>query len=229
MRKRGRAGQRPETAGNATEHYGGDAQRYTDVNKQRQLELATACRRLLALAGGAQEQEQEQRGRDPGASAPAPCRPLLMDIGCGSGLSSAALQGCEWVGVDISPAMLTLAQQQPGCTGRLALADMSQGLPLRPACLDGAISVSAAQWLCAHSQPTVAMRRLFGGLHTALRPGARAALQVYLEGEAGAGAPVLIAPAAAAPTSPQSLAWEPALGCRSPAPCLQTTPRCAQC
>ncbi|KAJ9505881.1 hypothetical protein QJQ45_017851, partial [Haematococcus lacustris] len=37
--------------------------------------------------------------------------PLVLDLGCGSGLSAAALReaGCYWVGVDISPDMLRLA------------------------------------------------------------------------------------------------------------------------
>jgi hypothetical protein len=40
------------------------------------------------------------------------------------------------------------------------------------------------QWLCINPDPAAALRRFYAGLHRALRPGARAALQVYPEGEA---------------------------------------------
>ena len=79
--------------------------------------------------------------------------------------------------------MLQLAQASPAAAGCVCLADMAQGLPLRPASADGAVSVSAVQWLCAHAQPEAALARLFAALHACLRLGARAALQVYLEGQ----------------------------------------------
>ena len=46
--------------------------------------------------------------------------------------------------------------------GDLLLGDMGQGVPLRPAMFDGAVSISALQWLCnadktSHSPP----KRLF--------------------------------------------------------------------
>ena len=60
---------------------------------------------------------------------------------------------------------------------------MGQGLPFRPGCFDGAISISALQWLCyedskAHSTKARLMR-FFSSLYTVLRRGARAALQFY--------------------------------------------------
>jgi len=60
---------------------------------------------------------------------------------------------------------------------------MGQGLPFRPGCFDGAISISALQWLCyedskAHSAKARLMR-FFSSLYTVLRRGARAALQFY--------------------------------------------------
>jgi 18S rRNA (guanine1575-N7)-methyltransferase len=76
---------------------------------------------------------------------------MLADLGCGSGLSCAALQqrtaSAAWVGLDVTPEMLRIAAQQPSraCLGHLAVADLGQGLPLRALCLDGAISISAVQ------------------------------------------------------------------------------------
>ena len=74
---------------------------------------------------------------------------LLLDLGCGSGLSGEALseQGHVWVGTDISPAMLDVAVERE-VEGDLCLHDLGDGLPLRAGAFDGAISISAVQWLC---------------------------------------------------------------------------------
>ena len=110
---------------------------------------------------------------------------LLLDLGCGSGLSGEALteQGHIWVviwgwvewggevllrlppgpagaladlaapapppvqGTDISPAMLNIACERE-VEGDICLHDLGHGLPLRPGTFDGAISISAVQWLC---------------------------------------------------------------------------------
>ena len=126
---------------------------------------------------------------------------MLADIGCGSGLSCRALQasGAAWVGTDITREMLQLAAADGGCTGRLARADFGQGLPLRPGCLDGAISISAVQWLCSsggegQAGPPPAMLRFFQALHACLAPGAAAALQVYPHGGGGSGGAFLPGP-----------------------------------
>lgn len=55
--------------------------------------------------------------------------------------------GHEWVGIDISPAMLNVARDRQ-VDGDLVLGDMGMGLPFRAGTFDGAISVSAVQWLC---------------------------------------------------------------------------------
>lgn len=53
--------------------------------------------------------------------------PLLLDIGCGSGLSGEVLTeaGYDWLGLDIAPAMLRIAQQNQA-RGDLILADIGQ-------------------------------------------------------------------------------------------------------
>eukprot|EP00800_Vazella_pourtalesii_P013282 TRINITY_DN315_c0_g1_i3.p1 TRINITY_DN315_c0_g1~~TRINITY_DN315_c0_g1_i3.p1 ORF type:complete len:230 (-),score=67.34 TRINITY_DN315_c0_g1_i3:532-1221(-) len=111
---------------------------------------------------------------------------FLLDIGCGSGLSGEYIseQGHHWVGVDISPAMLEVARERE-VEGDLLLGDMGQGLPFRPGTFDGAISISAVQWLCNADtklhNPVRRMSMLFSSLYACLRRGAKAVLQVYPE------------------------------------------------
>ena len=76
-----------------------------------------------------------------------PC--LLLDVGCGTGLSGEVLEeeGHTWMGCDISRDMLGVAQQRE-VEGELIHSDMGTGLPFRQGAFDGAISISAIQWLC---------------------------------------------------------------------------------
>ncbi|KAK3244534.1 hypothetical protein CYMTET_45855 [Cymbomonas tetramitiformis] len=111
---------------------------------------------------------------------------LLLDIGCGSGLSGQTIseEGHHWIGMDISPSMLEVAQEIEA-EGDLLLADMGQGVPMRPAMFDGAISISAVQWLCnadstAHN-PRLRLKQFFSTLYRSLARGARAILQIYPE------------------------------------------------
>ena len=68
---------------------------------------------------------------------------LILDVGCGSGLSGKALEeaGHVWVGCDISPSMLDIAQQQESDVGDVMRHDMGLGLPFRRACFDGALDL----------------------------------------------------------------------------------------
>lgn len=50
-------------------------------------------------------------------------------------------------GVDISKSMLDVALERE-VDGDVCLADMGHGLPFRVGTFDGAISISAVQWLC---------------------------------------------------------------------------------
>ena len=109
---------------------------------------------------------------------------LLLDIGCGTGLSGGELsaEGHMWVGVDISRAMLEQAADR-GVEGDLAEADIGHGMFFRPGTFDGAISVSVLQWLCHiyknEHKPKSRLRKFFQSLFNALRPGARAVFQFY--------------------------------------------------
>ncbi|KZV34785.1 S-adenosyl-L-methionine-dependent methyltransferase superfamily protein isoform 1 [Dorcoceras hygrometricum] len=109
-----------------------------------------------------------------------------IGIGCGSGLSGETLteNGHQWIGLDISQAMLDVALERE-VEGDLVLSDMGQGLGLRPGVLDGAISISAVQWLCnadkSSHEPRLRLKAFFGSLYRCLARGARAVMQVYPE------------------------------------------------
>jgi len=109
---------------------------------------------------------------------------LVLDIGCGSGLSGQLLTEDEhtWIGMDISSSMLGVALEND-VEGDLFLADAGQGVPFRPGTFDAAISISAVQWLCnAESSDETAQGRLsrfFNGLYASLRRGGRAVCQFY--------------------------------------------------
>jgi len=111
---------------------------------------------------------------------------LLLDLGCGSGLSGGILErnGHLWVGLDISSSMLEVALERE-VKGDLFQADLGQGLFFRPGAFDGAISISALQWLCnadkKSHEPRRRLSRFFQSLFQCLSRGARAVFQFYPE------------------------------------------------
>jgi len=111
---------------------------------------------------------------------------LILDVGCGSGISGSILEenGHFWVGMDISPWML-LAAIEREVEGDMMLSDMGAGFKFRPGTFDGAISISALQWLCNCDkkgfEPYARLRRFFSSLFSCLKRGARAVLQFYPE------------------------------------------------
>lgn len=137
-----------------------------------------------------------------------PC--FLLDIGCGSGLSGSVLedQGHIWVGIDISSAMLSECDEKNGILilavtgilailtipdvakereveGDLILSDMGQGVPFRAGSFDGAVSISALQWLCnadkTSHNPVKRLYQFFSSLFASLSRTARAVFQFYPE------------------------------------------------
>lgn len=116
---------------------------------------------------------------------------LLLDLGCGSGLSGQVLEeeGHSWVGVDISDSMLDVAverkQDQDISACDFLLGDLGQGLPFRAGSFDGAISISALQWLCnadkTSHRPVQRLLSLFTSLYSCLSRGSRAVFQFYPE------------------------------------------------
>ena len=109
---------------------------------------------------------------------------LLLDIGCGAGLSGRAVEmkGHRFVGTDISRPMIDVAMER-GVEGDMLQHDMGTGLPFRPGSFDGAISISAIQWLCNADRkehiPPLRMKKFFTTLYKVLTRGARAVLQFY--------------------------------------------------
>lgn len=114
-------------------------------------------------------------------------RCLLLDVGCGSGLSGEVLSehGHQWIGFDISEYMLKVAQEDNECEGELVLQDMGKGCPFRPGVFDGAISISAIQWLChansKNENPKKRLHHFFQTLYGVLDRGSRAVFQFYPE------------------------------------------------
>ena len=77
--------------------------------------------------------------------------------------------------------MLRLARETRTSAGRLCTSDMAQGVPLRTAAFDLAISISAVQWICANEHPEKAVQCFFNALWRCLKADGKAAFQVYLE------------------------------------------------
>lgn len=107
---------------------------------------------------------------------------LLLDIGAGTGISGAVLSEYEhmWVGMDISRGMLEVAAGNEENEGDLIESDMGHGFGYRPGTFDGAISISALQWLCSAEQrcqnPVKRLNKFFSSLYACLIKGARCAL-----------------------------------------------------
>lgn len=134
-----------------------EAQKYTNNTRiiDIQVQMCERAIELLAI--------------DPNDDAPQ----LILDIGCGSGLSGSVLeeQGHVWIGVDISQSMLDVAVERE-VEGDLLLGDMGQGMPFKAGTFDGAVSISALQWLCnadkkSHNPPK-RLHQFFSTLYSSL-------------------------------------------------------------
>lgn len=88
-----------------------------------------------------------------------------------------------WIqGTDISPSMLDIAHDRE-VEGDVCLSDLGHGVPFRMGSFDGAISISAVQWLCnadaSYHDPRKRLKRFFETLYACLSKGGRAVLQIY--------------------------------------------------
>lgn len=87
-----------------------------------------------------------------------------------------------WIGLDISKAMLDVASERE-VEGDVLHADMGHGFGFRPGTFDGAISISALQWLCSAEKscqnPYKRLQKFFSSLYACLIKGARCAFQFY--------------------------------------------------
>lgn len=90
-------------------------------------------------------------------------RPFLLNVGSGSGLCGSVLSetNIEWVGTDISRSML----RNDEASSELIEMDCFSQLPFRDQMFDGAVSVSAVQWVCvassAENQCLIFMKEMF--------------------------------------------------------------------
>lgn len=157
---------RPEQVAPAEYYYNEEeAQKYTNNTRIIEVQSSMSQRAIELL-----------QLKEPGC--------LILDLGCGSGLSGSELteQGHFWIGLDISPSMLDVALDRE-VEGDLILSDLGNGFNFAPGCFDGAISISALQWLCnaekTSHNPYKRFARLFESLYKALVRGARAVLQFY--------------------------------------------------
>jgi 18S rRNA (guanine1575-N7)-methyltransferase len=161
---------RPEHLGPPEYYYNeSEAYKYSSNSRIRQIqtEMAERALELLALPMDGE-------------------RNLILDLGCGSGLSGCILEeaGHDWIGMDISKPMLQIAQDDDESLS-LMLSDMGQGIPFRPGTFDGCISISALQWLCHANRscenPYKRLSRLFVTLFASLCRGGRAVFHFYPE------------------------------------------------
>ena len=83
-----------------------------------------------------------------------------------------------WLGLDISKAMLNVAAERE-VEGDVLLSDIGHGFGFRAGSFDGAISISALQWLCSAEKscqnPWKRLCKFFSSLYAVLIKGARCA------------------------------------------------------
>lgn len=114
---------------------------------------------------------------------------LVLDLGCGTGMGAATMRelGINFIGSDLSEAMLREAVERDlNEGGDFAVADMGSSMAFRDGIFDGAISISALQWLLNADggekyEPYKRLRILFTSLRRVLKRGARAVFQFYPE------------------------------------------------
>ena len=160
---------RPEHSAPPEIFYGSEeAQKYTTNSRMIEIQTTMSERAMELL----------------GLPSDVPC--FVLDLGCGSGLSGECLteNGHYWVGIDISKAMLDVAQERE-VEGGLVLGDLGDGMPFKAGAFDGAMSISALQWLCnadkSYHNPVKRLFKFFTTLYACLSRGARAVFQFYPE------------------------------------------------
>uniref|UniRef100_V5IIY5 Protein carboxyl methylase n=1 Tax=Ixodes ricinus TaxID=34613 RepID=V5IIY5_IXORI len=113
---------------------------------------------------------------------------FILDLGCRQrtqAATSSRNRGHVWVGVDISQAMLNRGTGRAKLRGDMLLGDLGHGVCFRAGAFDGAISISALQWLCnadkkSHN-PVQRLHKFFSSLYACLSRGKRAVFQFYPE------------------------------------------------
>lgn len=113
-------------------------------------------------------------------------RGLVLDIGCGSGISGSVLSehNLPWIGCDISEDMLRLCKEKEEYL-EICRIDIGEGLHFLPGTFDAIISVSAIQWLFQtfkkEHDPRKRIRTFFTSLYSISKTNTRCVLQFYLK------------------------------------------------
>lgn len=114
---------------------------------------------------------------------------LILDLGCGTGMGGATMEelGINFIGSDLSEAMVKQAvERELNEGGDFTVSDMGAPMSFRDGIFDGAISISALQWMLNADggekyEPYKRLRILFTSLRRVLKRGARAVFQFYPE------------------------------------------------
>ncbi|KAI5192152.1 18S rRNA (guanine1575-N7)-methyltransferase [Nematocida minor] len=120
---------------------------------------------------------------------------FVLDIGCGSGISTEHIldNNNYVVGIDISMKMLDLAKERIGSLTYnevpankycdFAAVDIGAGLPFKSATFDYAVSVSVLQWLAVQKESKKLLNAFFYTLYDVLKTKGMAVLQYYPESD----------------------------------------------
>jgi hypothetical protein len=152
-----------------------ETERYTDAAERTGVQLELTRRALHWMVAGA---DPFKTGLPPAS--------LLLDVGVGAGACAAevhsAIPGATVVGLDQSIPMLALGRSLGRVRNGVCWDFAHLGLPLRAShSFDGALSVSAIQWLCLHGDDNddAPARTFFASLVGCLAPGARFVAQFF--------------------------------------------------
>lgn len=107
---------------------------------------------------------------------------LLLDIGCGTGVSTKSFtsNNCHFIGTDISMAMLSVAVKKMSLKSCDYLQlDHSRRLPFRSNCFDVVISASFLQWLLVRKDSRCILGRFYSSVSHILKPNGHFLLQFY--------------------------------------------------
>ena len=109
---------------------------------------------------------------------------LILDLGCGSGISSnvAASKGHFPIGVDINPFMLKNMFEQTDGSFDAVLSNIGKSFPFRCRTFDAAVSISFLQWLVVDD--SFDLSKFFHSLKICLTRRGTAVLQFYPRSEA---------------------------------------------
>ena len=106
---------------------------------------------------------------------------LVLDIGCGTGLSteSATENGHQVVGIDIAMPMLSVASSKRTSSCDYLGANCCLPFPIQPKFFDGVISISFLQWLITVDGSGKILRTFFSSVSNCLKPGGCFVAQFY--------------------------------------------------